>query len=379
MLVSNDWYPALDRDHVAVETSGIGRVVEEGIITSDGRLVEADVLLFGTGFHSTEFLAPMQVTGRDGRELQDDAWAEGAEAYLGITVPDFPNLFLLYGPNTNLGHNSIIFMIESQIGYVAEAVEHLRRRPGTDVDVKPETHDAYNAQIQAEIAESVWNAGCDSWYKTESGKVTNNWPGAAYRYRLATRRFEPSHYRQTRPDAGRRSSGSPRPGVRPSGGGGSGRLRGCTADGGGMPAPDGSLHPTTPELPRSQGATVATTDLTAETFESTVRDNDIVLVDFWAEWCGPCKQFAPIYDKVSEKHDDVVFGKVDTEDQQQLAGSFGIRSIPTLMAFREGVMVFAQPGALPEAAVEDLLGQIRDLDMDDVRAQIAEHEKEHAN
>jgi len=124
---------------------------------------------------------------------------------------------------------------------------------------------------------------------------------------------------------------------------------------------------------------VATRDLTAADFESTVRDNDIVLVDFWAEWCGPCKMFGPIYQNVSEKHPDVVFGKVDTEDQQQLAGSFGIRSIPTLMAFREGVMVFAQPGALPEASVEDLIRQIRDLDMDDVRKQIEEHEKQHAS
>ena len=123
---------------------------------------------------------------------------------------------------------------------------------------------------------------------------------------------------------------------------------------------------------------MATKNLTIDDFQSTVEDNDIVLVDFWAEWCGPCKMFGPIYENVSEKHTDVVFGKVDTEDQQQLAGSFGIRSIPTLMAFREGVLVFAQPGALPEAAVENLITQVRDLDMDEVRQKIAEHEAAHA-
>ena len=123
---------------------------------------------------------------------------------------------------------------------------------------------------------------------------------------------------------------------------------------------------------------MATQTLTESTFEQTITENDIVLVDFWADWCGPCKMFAPIYEKTSEKHADVVFGKVDTEDQQQLAGSFGIRSIPTLMAFREGVLVFAQAGALPEAAVEELIKQVRDLDMDEVREKIAEHEAAHA-
>ena len=124
---------------------------------------------------------------------------------------------------------------------------------------------------------------------------------------------------------------------------------------------------------------MATTTLTLDNFGSTIEDNDIVLIDFWAEWCGPCRMFAPIYEKVSEKHEDVVFGKVDTEEEQQLAGSFGIRSIPTLMAFRDGIMVFSQAGALPEASVEELLRQIRALDMDDVRAKIAEHEASHSH
>jgi thioredoxin 1 len=124
---------------------------------------------------------------------------------------------------------------------------------------------------------------------------------------------------------------------------------------------------------------MATKDLTAADFRDTVSDNDIVLVDFWADWCGPCRMFAPTYEKVSEQHPDIVFGKVDTEAEQELAAAFQIRSIPTLMAFRGDVLLFNQAGVLPEAALDDLIEQIRALDMDEVRQQIADHEAGHGS
>jgi thioredoxin 1 len=124
-----------------------------------------------------------------------------------------------------------------------------------------------------------------------------------------------------------------------------------------------SLHP-------AERLTVSTIELTTEAFEKTVLDNDIVLVDFWASWCGPCRQFAPTYEKASESHPDIVFGKVDTEAEQQLAAAASITSIPTLMAFREGVLVFSQPGALPAQALEQLIDGVKGLDMDEVRATI---------
>ena len=120
-----------------------------------------------------------------------------------------------------------------------------------------------------------------------------------------------------------------------------------------------------------------TVALTKDTFEETILNNDIVFVDFWADWCGPCKMFAPTYEKVSERHDSVVFAKVDTEAEQELAAYFQIRSIPTLMIFREKIGIFSQPGALPEAALEDLIQQTKGLDMDEIRAEIAEHAADH--
>ncbi|MQA60272.1 MAG: NAD(P)-binding protein [Actinophytocola sp.] len=184
-LFSNDYYPALGQSNVEVETTAISEIIPNGVRTDDGKLHEADVIIYGTGFKTTEFLGPMAVHGRDGRKLAD-VWHEGAHAYLGMTVPGFPNLFLMYGPNTNLGVGSIIYMLESQARYITQAVRHLTETGPAVLDVKPEVARAYDEKLQARLDRSVWTL-CSSWYRNESGRITNNWPGTVSSYRLATR------------------------------------------------------------------------------------------------------------------------------------------------------------------------------------------------
>ena len=121
---------------------------------------------------------------------------------------------------------------------------------------------------------------------------------------------------------------------------------------------------------------MASLEITEPNFAETIENNQLVLLDFWAEWCGPCKAYGPVYERISEEFPDVVFGKIDTEEQQALAGMFGIRSIPTTMAFKEGIGVFMQPGALPEAALRDLVVKLQELDMDEVRAELESHTDE---
>ncbi|SNR92374.1 flavin-containing monooxygenase [Pseudomonas segetis] len=196
ILISNDYYPALAQANVEVVTQGIKEIAGDKVISEDGVAYPCDVLIYGTGFTATDFLAPMKITGRDGLDL-NQAWAEGAEAYKGISVSGFPNLFLLYGPNTNLGHNSIIYMLESQFRYVLGCIAALDRFNLTALDVKPLVQRRFNSKVQSAIHRTVWDQGCTSWYQTASGKNTNNWPGYTFSYRFITRAPDLQDYHVT--------------------------------------------------------------------------------------------------------------------------------------------------------------------------------------
>ncbi|MFZ5668728.1 MAG: flavin-containing monooxygenase [Pseudomonadota bacterium] len=182
ILVSDDYYQALTRDNVELVTEAVETVTAEGVRTTAGTRHACDVLIYGTGFVTTDFVSPVEVVGQGGRTLAR-AWADGAEAYLGVTVAGFPNFFMLYGPNTNLGHNSIIVMIEAQVGYVVEAMKALRARSAKALAVREEAYRRYNAQLQRDLEDTAWAGSCSSWYKTASGKITNNWSNDTATYR----------------------------------------------------------------------------------------------------------------------------------------------------------------------------------------------------
>ncbi len=198
VLLSNDWLHTLARPNVEVVTAPIREIEPNGVATEDGETREVDAIILATGFATTDFLAPMTVTGLGGRDL-NDAWREGAEAYLGLAVAGFPNMFMLYGPNTNLGAGSIIYMLESQIGYVVDAVRELRRNGARYLDVRDDVQGGFNREIQERLSGTVWMAGCSSWYVTESGKVTNNWPGITSEYRRRTRHVKLADYEVAQP------------------------------------------------------------------------------------------------------------------------------------------------------------------------------------
>lgn len=186
VLISDDFYQTMIRDNVELVTQGVKAITPEGVLTADGVEHDCDILIFGTGFQTTDFISPVEITGLGGRSI-NEAWKDGAEAYLGVTVTGFPNLFLLYGPNTNLGHNSIIVMIEAQVGYMVESLKALKARGAKSMALKPQAHERFNIQLQKELQETAWAGSCSSWYKTESGKITNNWSGDTKTYREMTR------------------------------------------------------------------------------------------------------------------------------------------------------------------------------------------------
>jgi cation diffusion facilitator CzcD-associated flavoprotein CzcO len=194
-LMASNYYPALMQDNVTLTTSDVVKITPKSIVTADGTRHEVDVIVYCTGFATHEFLAPMQIHGLGGKDLRE-AWAGGARAYLGLTVPHFPNLFIVYGPNTNLGAGSIIYMHERQARYVRLAVEHLARTGGY-LDVREEAEERFDTEMQERLKHTVWTK-CTSWYREASGRVTANWPGSMREYDRRTRRFDAENYSLTR-------------------------------------------------------------------------------------------------------------------------------------------------------------------------------------
>jgi cation diffusion facilitator CzcD-associated flavoprotein CzcO len=195
VLLSNDYYPALAQPHVSVVTTGVSEVRERSVVDGNGVEHEVDVIVYGTGFRVMDIPVAHRLTGRDGRTLSEEWDKTGAEAHRGTTVAGFPNLFLLLGPNTALGHSSVVFMIEAQIAYVMRALDALQAYGGRAVEVRRAAQDAYNAELQQQLDTTVWNqGGCRAWYRDENGKNFTLWPTHTFTFKKQTSRFDAEAY-----------------------------------------------------------------------------------------------------------------------------------------------------------------------------------------
>ena len=181
ILISDDYYGAFRRANVELVTSPITAINEQGVVTEDGVARPVDVIIYGTGFQTSAMHSAVDYRGENGIALQD-AWRDGAQAYRGVCTHGFPNFFMLYGPNTNLGSNSIIFMVERQVAYVVNCIDKLRVHGLRALEINARVERAYNERLQGELAQTVWVANCESWYKNAAGKVVNNWPRSTLAY-----------------------------------------------------------------------------------------------------------------------------------------------------------------------------------------------------
>jgi len=193
ILLSNDYFQSLQLPNVELITAAIERVTPEGILLTDGRALHLDVLILATGFQAADIKSPYTILGRDGLDL-DQAWHNGPEAYRGTTLHGFPNLFTLVGPNTGLGHSSMLLMIESQIQYITGAIKFLIKNPSRSTEVRLDAQNAFQSWLQKRFPRTVWQTGCVSWYQMSNGRNTTLWPGTTFGFRWMLRRWDAENY-----------------------------------------------------------------------------------------------------------------------------------------------------------------------------------------
>jgi cyclohexanone monooxygenase len=198
ILLSNQWYPMLAKPHVELVTEGISEIRENAIVTADGAVHEVDAIVVATGFHVTDSPTFEHIVGVEGRPLGRIWDEQGQQAYKGATVAGFPNLFFVIGPNTGLGHSSMVYMAESHINYLASALQEMDRHGLATVEVRPERQRAFNDRLQKHMRRTIWtNGGCSSWYLDKHGNNTTLWPSFTFVFRQLTRKFDLAAYRTT--------------------------------------------------------------------------------------------------------------------------------------------------------------------------------------